>query len=125
MMILPARGPHSPPATMPEVVGVFIGGCVERGIGSSFRRRAHAHIYGTDEGWICFRSPKRVFQHDGRTPSRILMHEYAHVLSLSGHTDKWRATMRTLRQPIPHRYQKRLRVRRQPGSARLKEAGAR
>lgn len=114
------------PESMPEVAGIFIGGCVERGVGSSFRARAHAHNskqntrnFDVYFGWICIRSLARLGQHhavaqnDGSTlividkPSRLLMHEYAHILCEGhGHDDKWRRTMKRLGQPIPKQYQK-------------------
>ena len=73
---------------MPEVlipsvnrygVRVFVGGCVERGDGSSFRRKAHAHVVGTWKHWICIRARRRVFTRDG-APSRLVWHEVAHCL---------------------------------------------
>ncbi len=90
----------------PQVAGVFVGGCVERGEGSSFRRRAHAHNSKTDPyfGWICVRSWRRI----GRggfaeqvppgawngtitKPSNLVLHEVAHILHPGqGHTDAWR-----------------------------------
>jgi len=70
------------------VKGIFVGGCVERGEGSSFRAKAHAHsiipgtrnYHGTDEflGWICIRSAKRLFTSSGK-PSQLLWHETAHI----------------------------------------------
>lgn len=60
-------------------VRLFVGGCVERGDGSSFRRRAHAHVVGQDKGWICIRSWRRILGSTGR-PSRLIWHEVAHCL---------------------------------------------
>jgi hypothetical protein len=94
------------PAEFPEVLGLFVGGCVDRGDGSRFRRRAHAHTTGSNKGWVCVLSAKRLTTESG-TPSRIMWHEYAHILTGHGHDDVWRAKMRELRQPIPERYQKR------------------
>lgn len=86
------------PADMPEVVGLFVGGCVQRGVGSSFRRVAHAHNHKGDEtyGWICFRSPKRVLTPSGK-PSVTVYHEYAHILCPNrGHDRLWRETITRL-----------------------------
>ena len=96
------------PALMPEIAGIFVGGCVNRGEGSRFRARAHAHNNPTGEhyGWICFLSERRVLTAAGQ-PSRILWHEYAHILTPKhGHDDAWRKAMKELRQPLPARYQK-------------------
>lgn len=71
----------------PEVAGVFVGGCVARGDGSSFRHTAHSHTEGTHKGWICVRAARRLSE-------RVLMlHELAHILTGEGHTDKWRAKL--------------------------------
>lgn len=103
--------------TWKEVKGIFVGGCVARGVGSSFRARAHAHCFTIDPhfGWICFRSIKRVGEVEGHTitrPSALLWHEYAHILTPNhGHDDAWRATMKLLGQPIPEQYKKKKRPR--------------
>ena len=110
----------------PQVVGVFVGGCVKRGEGSSFRAKAHAHTAKADRSyhWICVRSVKRVGEWvagsglpkraDGviLKPSRLLMHEYAHVLTDHGHDDTWRVVMRELHQPIEAHERRRVRRRR-------------
>jgi hypothetical protein len=69
----------------PEVRGVFIGGCVERGVGSKFRAKAHAHTGGSSRGWICFRSERWL------SCRELWLHEVAHVVTREGHTDRWRA----------------------------------
>ena len=63
------------------VVGVFIGGCVKRGDGSSFRRKAHAHCYTgyPYRGWICIRSPKRVYTDGTGQLSTLVWHEVGHI----------------------------------------------
>lgn len=85
--------------------GTFVKGCVVRGDGSSFRAKAHAHIDPKNKyfGWICVRSPKRVFMKDKFPikPSLLMIHELAHILSKSGHTDKWRKKVKELGGRIP------------------------
>lgn len=68
----------------PEVIGVFVGGCVDRGDGSSFRAKAHAHDKDPHKGWICHRGTKWLKCRE------LLLHEVAHVLTGAGHNDKWR-----------------------------------
>lgn len=106
--------------------GIFVGGCIERGEGSSFRAKAHAHNRGgLWANWICVRSVKRIGDWtpcsapswDGEVtrPSRLLWHEYAHILTPKhGHDDAWREKMRSLGQPIPAQYKKRRVGRRSP-----------
>jgi len=62
-------------------IRVFVGGCVERGDGSSFRAKAHAHCYPSDKhrNWVCIRSAKRLLTPAG-LPSLLLWEEIAHCL---------------------------------------------
>jgi len=98
-----------------EVKGIFVGGCVKRGVGSSFRAKAHAHCWTDDPyfGWICVRSAKRLGEVQGQEitkPSQLLWHEYAHILTPDHyHDDAWRRTMKVLGLPITEQYQKKKR----------------
>ena len=83
-MILP-RSSHLTPH--PELRGVFVGGCVERGEGSRFRAKAHAHISGSHQGWICFLSNKWLHVRE------LWLHELAHVITRHGHNSYWRKTL--------------------------------
>lgn len=83
------------------LVRVFVGGCVKRGDGSSFRRQAHAHNYRSDPhfGWICVRSPKRLKTPSGK-PTTVMFHEFAHILTPNaGHGMRWRAQISELGYP--------------------------
>ena len=98
-----------PPRQWKEVKGIFVGGCVKRGEGSSFRAKAHCHNCKAYPyfGWICVRSAKRIgsyhlfderladigivnyqeFEGAIDKPSQLLIHEYAHLLAPGqGHT---------------------------------------
>lgn len=69
------------------VKGVFVGGCVTRGVGSSFRAKAHAHCHGSHAGWLCFRRADRLRCRE------LVIHELAHLVAGAGHTDAWRAAV--------------------------------
>jgi len=73
---------------------VFVGGCVERGEGSSFRASAHTHISHVYKNWICVRSkkPETLRLRDGE-PTNLMKHEYAHVLTGEGHTRRYWLTL--------------------------------
>lgn len=92
-----------------EVSGVFVGGCVARGEGSSFRGRAHAHNNPKDAhfGWVCIRARWRVgviadasdhdWDGDVVKAGETLVHEYAHILVPNqGHTPRFSRVLLTL-----------------------------
>jgi hypothetical protein len=68
-----------------EVKGIFCGGCIERGDGSAFRAKAHAHTRLLDphRGWVCVRGPKNLLS------ISLMLHEAAHIITEQGHTFKW------------------------------------
>ena len=88
----------------PQFLGLFVGGCVERGDGSSFRRKAHSHcVKGyLAYGWICVRSVKRLYIQGTNRPSLLMWHELAHLLcdehrtSCSFHSPRFKRIMREL-----------------------------
>lgn len=85
------------------VAGIAVGGCVEAigtGREGAFRRSAHAHTTGDWRGWICVRSrrPERLVTATGR-PSRLLIHEVAHIATRTGHDARWRAMVARLGAP--------------------------
>lgn len=125
MRALYRRASVAVPHSMPQIKGIFLGGCVAKGVGSSFRAQAHAHNHKDDPhcGWVCFRSIKRlgkyemVEQDDGTAlitiskPGSTLIHEWAHILVPNqGHTDRWRAKMRELGQKIKPHHQKKAKL---------------
>ena len=71
----------------PEVIGVFVGGCVSNS--KCDDHRAHAHIGSSDpyQGWICFMDPHYMGN------ELICLHELAHILTLQWHTPLWRKTL--------------------------------
>ena len=68
----------------PSIRGVFVGGCVGRGVGYRTRSTAHAHIHGEHQGWICFSSDKWLHLRE------IWLHELAHLVTREWHTNRWR-----------------------------------
>ncbi len=86
----------------PEFRGVFVGGCVDRGDGSSFRAKAHAHTKEPNQGWICVRSAKRLYVPGTDRPSKLMWHELAHILTGHGHDDTWRREVKRLGGTIHH-----------------------
>jgi len=89
----------------PEVKGVFVQGCVDRGEGSSFRRKAHAHTSKCkNPGWICVRSLKRIRNESTGKLSNLMLHELAHILTDSGHTLKWGKKLKKLGGRIERNY---------------------
>jgi hypothetical protein len=72
--------------------GIFVGGCIVRKEGSSFRATAHMHMDPKYPyfGWICIRGKKRAAQ------KSLLIHELAHLISKEGHTRKFYETVRRL-----------------------------
>lgn len=107
--------------------GIFINGCIERGEGSAFRAKAHAHNFTIDPyfGWICFRSPKRIKdcfrlfdtqeygEFDGEVikTNQILLHEYAHILTPNHyHDDTFRKKLKEIGGHLNKRYQKQPRI---------------
>jgi len=86
----------------PELKGVFVGGCIDRGDGSSFRAKAHAHTKEPNQGWICVRSAKRLYVQGTNRPSKLMWHELAHILIGHGHDDTWRKEVRRLGGTINH-----------------------
>ena len=84
------------------LAGVFVGGCVERGEGSSFRRKAHAHPDNPKwthqhPGWICVRSAKRLYVKGTNKPSLLMWHELSHLfVPYEYHGPTFKRTMRKL-----------------------------
>lgn len=80
-----------------ELKGICLAGCVRGGkIASGYR--AHAHISGRHKGWICFQS---------ENPSKnLFLHEWAHILSGTGHDEKWAKILLKLGGRIDARYAK-------------------
>ena len=97
-----------PQDMLPDVVGVYVGGCINTGLGTlRGNADAHAHVSPRDRyrGWVCFQHP------DDLKDKATRMHELAHIRTGQGHTDKWRAEMARLGQPIPRSNQRRVQKR--------------
>lgn len=96
------------PFDLPGVQGLFVGGCVELGVGSSLHTRrysidAHAHLSSCHyHGWICIRSPA---VYEEAVEFDLLWHEYAHLLADTPYHDaNWRRILIFLGQAIPPEY---------------------
>ena len=89
----------APPAAWTEVKGIFVGGCVERGDGSSFRhRRTRTHTAPTTPG-LDLHSRSQACGAE-RQAARLLIHEYAHILQPSaGHGPAWQKRVALLGAP--------------------------
>lgn len=101
------------PNLMPEIKGIYVGGCVCDRDGSVFRDHnhvAHAHSGSSPYvGWICFSDASYIVNRVGYV-TRTFIHEYAHVLNpCHGHDQAWRDTMRRLREPLEWKYRPRSR----------------
>lgn len=88
-----------------RVQGIAIGGCVDAvgtGRKGAMRRQGHAHTSAKAamRGWVCIASGRmdRVLTPTGRATA-LLIHEVAHVLSMSGHDARWRRTVAALGAP--------------------------
>lgn len=98
-------GMFTPPSFMPEINGIFVGGCVYLGVGSLLHTprklvEAHAHLSRDGyPGWVCFRSPTAFV---GPESYDTLLHEWAHILTDHRiHTVKWRSTFEELKLEYP------------------------
>ncbi len=94
----------------PQLKGVFVGGCIAKGEGSSFRAKAHAHTQENDpyKGWICVRSLKRVYIKGTKKASMLIRHELAHLLvkPYYYHNKQWQKTYKRLNKEINEIYKK-------------------
>lgn len=91
---------YEPFKKYPLVKGVFLGGCIAAMPGdppSSYR--AHAHISGEHDGWICIRGKNLPNQN-------LMLHELSHILAKEGHTQKWAKILLSLGGKIHSRYRK-------------------
>ena len=72
-----------------ELEVIFFGGC---GLGLEFITQgypafAHCHIFDDGMGWICVPNKTRLRNR------MIMLHEVAHIIAKSNHTDKWRKVL--------------------------------
>jgi hypothetical protein len=83
-----------------ELRGIFVGGCMLRGDGSRMRAQAHAHTHDWNgipcRGWICVGGALNKRGGPKLQNAVLMIHELAHLVSLSGHTDKWRKALTQL-----------------------------
>lgn len=81
------------------VRGVFLGGCVLTGIGKISgrrrRERAHVHLGGEHDRWICFQLPDSYLDED------CALHMLAHIRARRAyHGEQWQQAMVELGQHI-------------------------
>jgi hypothetical protein len=71
--------------------GIFVGGCVLDIEFILFKDKsiafAHSHVFDDGMGWICVPNKTTIRNRN------IMLHEAAHIISKSGHTDKWRKVL--------------------------------
>ena len=87
-----------------SVIAISLGGCAEA-IGTerqgAMRRSAHAHTAARDplRGTICVKSPSpsRLVTPSERL-TRLGWHEWAHIYTGQGHTQRWRSLLRSVGQ---------------------------
>jgi len=84
--------------------GVFVGGCIRGSTRTGVTTRgdaAHSHNYRGDRhfGWICVADERDLFT-PSRRPTRVMWHEYAHLLvPNANHGARWRAAVTALGWP--------------------------
>lgn len=88
------------------------------GWGNTYYGHAHTNLKDSNYGWICVTGIKQLGK-EGHNfikendaikilkPSKVLLHEYAHIITekeSNSHGIKWKETMRVLGCSVPRRY---------------------